>query len=110
MRACLPDRAGRGVLWSLTIAAPLKDLNHDLGLRRSRSPLRASTEVFASVEAVECHHAAAAVRRAEVMSHRDGISGAVAFYRRGNPDLGEFEEAEILKTFGDGPEDFRGMS
>jgi hypothetical protein len=65
---------------------------------------------FAPCEAVECPHAAAAVRRAEAMSHRDGISGAIAFYRRGNPDLGEFEEAEILKTFGDVPEDFRGVS
>jgi hypothetical protein len=27
-----------------------------------------------------------------------------------NPDLGEFEEAEILKTFGDVPEDFRSVS
>jgi hypothetical protein len=58
----------------------------------------------------ECPHAAAAVRRAEAMSHREVISGAVAFYRRGNPDLGEFEEAEILKTFGGVPDDFRGMS
>ena len=100
MRACLPDRAGRGVLWSLTIAAPLKDLNHDLGLRRSRSPLRASTEVLRQSKR----------SNVEVMSHRDGISGAVAFYRRGNPDLGEFEEAEILKSFGDVPEDFRGVA
>ena len=64
---------------------------------------------FTPGEAVECPHAAA-VRRAEAMSHRDGISGAVAFCRRGNPDLGEFEEAEILKSFGDVPEDFRGVS
>jgi hypothetical protein len=39
------------------------------------------------------------------MSHRDGISGAVAFYRRDNLDLGEFVEAEIRKTFQDVPDD-----
>ena len=62
---------------------------------------------FAPGEAVECPHAAAAIHRAGVMSKRDGIAGALAFCRRGNPDLGEFDEAEVLKTFGDVPEDFQ---
>jgi hypothetical protein len=65
---------------------------------------------FAPCEAVECPHAAAAIRSAEAMSRRDGIAGALAFSRRGNPDLGEFDEAEILKTFGDLPHDFRDAS
>jgi hypothetical protein len=62
---------------------------------------------FAPSEAVECPHAAAATYRAEAMSKRDGIAGALAFSRRGNPDLGDFDEAEILRTFGDVPKDFR---
>jgi hypothetical protein len=33
-------------------------------------------------------------------------AGAVAFSRRGSPELGEFEEAEILKIFGEVPDDF----
>jgi hypothetical protein len=65
---------------------------------------------FAPCEAIECPHAAEAVRRAEAMSRREGIAGAVAFSRRSDPNVGEFEEAEILKSFGDVPEDFRGMT
>jgi hypothetical protein len=34
------------------------------------------------------------------------VAGAVAFSRSGSPDLGDFEEAMILKTFGDVPEGF----
>jgi hypothetical protein len=34
-------------------------------------------------------------------------AGAVAFSRSGDPTLGEFEDAVILKTFGEVPEDFR---
>jgi hypothetical protein len=63
---------------------------------------------FAPGEAIECPHAAAAIRRAGAMAHREGIAGAVAFSRRGDPNAGEFEEAEILKTFGEVPDDFRG--
>jgi hypothetical protein len=34
-------------------------------------------------------------------------AGAIAFSRHGSPDLGEFDDAVILKTFGDVPDDFR---
>ena len=34
------------------------------------------------------------------------MAGAVAFSRQGNPEQGEFDEAEILKIFGDVPDDF----
>jgi hypothetical protein len=61
-------------------------------------------------EAVECPHAAAAIRRAEVLAARDTNAGAVAFSREGNPDLGEFDDAVILRTFGDVPDDFPFMT
>jgi hypothetical protein len=32
---------------------------------------------------------------------------AVPLSRRGNPDVGEFDDAVILKTFGEIPDDFR---
>jgi hypothetical protein len=41
------------------------------------------------------------------MSRHAAIAGAVAFSRSGDPNLGEFEDAVILQTFGDVPEDFR---
>jgi hypothetical protein len=58
-------------------------------------------------QAVECPTEAAAIRRAEAMSRHAAIAGAVAFSRSGDPNLGEFEDAVILQTFGDVPEDFR---
>ena len=56
-------------------------------------------------QAVECPHADAAIRRAHAMS-RDPVNvGAVAFSRRGDAELGEFEDAVVLKTFGQVPDD-----
>lgn len=57
-------------------------------------------------EAVECPGQGSAIRRAEAMSRDKGNAGAVAFSRSGNPNLGEFEDAVILKAFGDVPKDF----
>ena len=56
---------------------------------------------------MECPTEGAAIRRAEALSRHAAIAGAVAFSRSGHPNLGEFEDAVILKTFGDVPEDFR---
>jgi hypothetical protein len=57
----------------------------------------------APAEAQECQSEAAAIRRAEGMS-RDP-AGAVAFKRAGDPNVGEFSDAVVLKKFGDVPED-----
>jgi hypothetical protein len=57
-------------------------------------------------QAVECPSGAAAIRRAEALSANQGNAGAVAFSRSGDPNLGEFEDAVILKTFGEVPDDF----
>jgi hypothetical protein len=57
-------------------------------------------------EAVECPYEAAAIRRAQAMACSEAIAGAVAFSREGSPDLGEFEDAVILKAFGEVPDDF----
>jgi hypothetical protein len=54
----------------------------------------------------QCAHAAAAIRCAEAMSRKPGNSGAVAFSRQGNPDVGEFDDAVVLRVFGEVPEDF----
>lgn len=57
-------------------------------------------------EAVECPSGAAAIRRAQAMAVNEVNAGAVAFSRNGDPNLGEFADAVILKTFGQVPEDF----
>jgi hypothetical protein len=57
-------------------------------------------------EAVECPHGASAVRRAQALASNKDYAGAVAFSRIGDPNLGEFDDAVILKTFGEVPDDF----
>jgi hypothetical protein len=57
-------------------------------------------------QAVECPHSAAAIRRAEALSRSEINAGAVAFSRSGSPELGDFEDAVVLKSFGEVPEDF----
>jgi hypothetical protein len=56
-------------------------------------------------EPVECLSANAAIQRAEYMSRRDGIVGAIAFSRSGDPSSGTFEDAHVLGKFGDAPDD-----
>jgi len=52
-------------------------------------------------EAVECPNAAFAILQAEILSQAAGNVGAIAFSRTGDPDVGKFEDAVVLKTFGD---------
>ena len=59
--------------------------------------------------AEECQSSSAAVRRAEVMSRSAGSIGAVAFCRSGDPMIGEFGDAQLLKKFGDVPDDLSGL-
>jgi hypothetical protein len=59
-------------------------------------------------EAVECPHSTAVIRRADTMVRNEANAGAVALARVESPRLGEFEEAVILKVFGDVPDDFDG--
>jgi hypothetical protein len=54
---------------------------------------------FAPGQAVECADARVAVLRAELMGRDKAKAGSLAFSRRGNSDLGEFEAAVILKVF-----------
>ena len=46
----------------------------------------------------------AAIRQAESMSRDPANAGALAFKRSGDPNMGNFGEATILKTFGEVPE------
>jgi|HubBroStandDraft_4_1064222.scaffolds.fasta_scaffold1446957_1 hypothetical protein len=57
---------------------------------------------LAAGDAVECPHAAAT----QAMSCNGANVGAIAFSRRGSPEIGAIEDAEILKTFGEVLDDF----
>lgn len=52
-------------------------------------------------EAQDRQTAPSAIRAAADMAKRYG--GAVAFSRTGDPNIGEFEDAKVLKTFGEVP-------
>jgi hypothetical protein len=55
-------------------------------------------------EAQEMPNEVAAIRRAEAMSRDTANAGALAFKRSGDPNIGSFADATILKTFGEVPE------
>ena len=54
--------------------------------------------------AQECPNEPSAVRRAEVMSRDPENVGALAFKRSGDPNVGDFGDATVLRTFGEVPE------
>ena len=55
--------------------------------------------------AEECQSATTALRRAEILSRAAGHVGAVAFSRSGDPMMGEFSDAKLLRAYGDVPND-----
>lgn len=59
--------------------------------------------------AEECQSSSAALRRAEVLSRAAGSLGAVAFSRTGDPLIGEFGDARVLRKFGSVPDDVGGL-
>ena len=52
---------------------------------------------------------AISMRRAEMMSRMAGSIGAVAFSRSGDPMIGEFGDAQLLRKFGNVPDDLSGL-
>ena len=69
-------------------------------------PFIPNDDGLAPGQAVECPSEIAAMRRAEAMSRHEPHVGAIAFSRTGDPNVGEFEDAVILKAFGEVPDDF----
>ena len=59
--------------------------------------------------AEECQSSTTALRRAEILSRTTGHIGAIAFSRTGDPMIGEFKEARLLRTFGEVPSDLSGL-
>ena len=57
----------------------------------------------------ELQSPSAAIRRAEAMSSIAGNLGAIAFSRTGDLSIGEFNDAVVLRKFGDVPDDLSGL-
>ena len=55
-------------------------------------------------EPMECQSEGMALMRAEAMSRKEEFVGALAFKRSGDPNMGSFGDATVLKTFGLVPE------
>ena len=72
-------------------------------------PFVTADDGIAPGEAVECFNPNAAVARAEALSRKPGNVGAVAFSRTGDPAIGEFGDAKIIKKFGEIPNDLGGL-
>ena len=68
-------------------------------------PFVAADDGIAPGEPVECLSARAAILRAEYLSRREGVVGSIAFSRSGDLSSGTFEDAQVLKKFGDAPDD-----
>ena len=72
-------------------------------------PFLRTEDGMAAGQAQEMPSASAAVRRAELMSRDPLNTGALAFKRSGEPNLGDFGEPTILKSFGEVPETLDGL-
>ena len=68
-------------------------------------PFVAADDGIAPGEPAECMSPNAAVMRAESLARKEGNVGAVAFSRTGDPAMGEFGNAVVLRMFGDVPDD-----
>lgn len=67
-------------------------------------PFLKTEEGLVAGDAQEMPSEPAAIRRAEAMSRNSANVGALAFRRSGDPNLGNFNDAAILKAFGEVPE------
>jgi hypothetical protein len=72
-------------------------------------PFVVADDGVAPGEPVECFNPNAAVMRAEALSRKEGHVGAVAFSRTGDPAIGEFGDAKIIRKFGDVPDDLSAL-
>ncbi len=66
-------------------------------------PFVRTEEGIVAGQAQEMPNEVAAIRRAEVMSRDPANAGALAFKRTGDPNMGNFGDATVLRTFGQVP-------
>ena len=66
-------------------------------------PFVRSEDGSAAGQAIECQSESQALSRAGAMSRDPANAGAIAFKRSGDPLLGDFSEAIIIKAFGEVP-------
>jgi hypothetical protein len=67
-------------------------------------PFIRTEDGIAAGQAQEMPSEHAAIRRAEAMSREPANAGALAFKRNGDPNMGDFSDAVIVKSFGKVPD------
>jgi hypothetical protein len=72
-------------------------------------PFVATDDGIAAGEPTECFNPTAVVVRAEALARKEGHVGAVAFSRAGDPATGDFSDADVIRRFGDVPDDLSGL-
>jgi hypothetical protein len=72
-------------------------------------PFVSTDDGIAPGEPVECFSPNAAVMRAEALSRKENHVGAVAFSRTGDPAMGDFSDATVIRKFGDVPDDLSAL-
>jgi hypothetical protein len=66
-------------------------------------PFVPTEDGLAAGQAQECPNENAAIRKAEAMSRKPPNVGALAFKRTGDPNLGNYGDATVLKSYGEVP-------
>jgi hypothetical protein len=72
-------------------------------------PFVAAADGIAAAEAIECFNPNAAVMKAEALSRKPGHGGAIAFSRTGDPAIGHFRDATVIRKFGEVPGDLSAL-
>jgi hypothetical protein len=72
-------------------------------------PFIATDDGIAAGEPTECFNPTAVVVRAEALARKEGHVGAVAFSRTDDPATGDFRDAEVIRKFGEVPDDLSGL-
>ena len=67
-------------------------------------PFIRTEDGVAAGQAQEMPSEHAAIKRAEAMSREPANAGALAFKRNGDPNMGNFSDAVIVKSFGTVPD------
>ncbi len=67
-------------------------------------PFVRTEDGIAPGQAQEMPNEVAAIRRAESLSREPANAGALAFKRSGDPNMGSFGDATVLRTFGQVPD------
>lgn len=67
-------------------------------------PFVKSDDGTAPGQAMECQRESQALMRASAMSRDPNNAGAIAFRRSGDPLLGDFADAIVIRAFGEVPE------